>query len=236
MEILSTFDEYLRKVGRYRLLRPNMPNQGRHWPNYRKALGGHFVGYTIVDVPSLPLNPYARWFNYIGSEDSSQERTQRVEVPGRSMGSVSYFDNHSQAVFPRASFYVVGKPSPAWNDPLVARSLEKLLLDFASPESIKVARSIPEKDFSIREENRHALAADIGNTTVDINLEAQTIAHHCPIWAKSSLEQKFCPHVVKLFLSISPERARTTLALLLSDFDSWKLSKLSNHENPTVSL
>ena len=137
---------------------------------------------------------------------------------------LSYFDNHSQAVFPRASFYVVGKPSPAWNDPLVARSLEKLLLDFASPESIKVARSIPEKDFSIREENRHALAADIGNTTVDINLEAQTIAHHCPIWAKSSLEQKFCPHVVKLFLSIGPERARTTLALLLSDLDSWKLS------------
>jgi hypothetical protein len=44
------------------------------------------------------------------------------------------------------------------------------------------------------------LAAYVGDTTVDIDLEQQTIIHRCPIWARSISEKKFCPHVARVFM------------------------------------
>lgn len=144
---------------------------------------------------------------------------------------------HSQAALRRVSFYREGRLPveglEAWTGPVVDRSVEKLLLAFANAETIDVAQSIPEKDFSLREESKRALAAYIGDTTVDINFEQRTIVHRCSTWAGSSLEQKFCSHILKLFLSINPERARAVLVLIRSNLNSWKFESRLAVEFPT---
>ena len=84
------------------------------------------------------------------------------------------------------------------------------------------------RDLSLREDSRRRLAAYVGDTTVDIDLEQRTIIHRCPIWARSLLEKKFCPHVARVFLMIDPERARRLLSLIRSSVGDWRFeSKLA---------
>jgi len=110
----------------------------------------------------------------------------------------------------------------AWTGPIIEKGLENLLLNFATPEILGAARSIPERYLSLREDSRRHLAAYVGDTTVDIDLEQQTIIHRCPIWARSISQKKFCPHVIKLFLSINRERSNGVLSLMRSTIDSWR--------------
>jgi hypothetical protein len=77
------------------------------------------------------------------------------------------------------------------------------------------------------------LAAYVGDTTVDIDFEQQTIIHRCPIWARSILEKKFCPHVATVFLTIDPKRARSLLSLIQSSLTNWKFESKLAVEFPT---
>jgi len=201
------------------------------------------------------------WFNYRYSEEQLQEWAPKLsEVAGRTKNVLGYFNNHfhgyapenclqimqtigittehSQAALQRVSFYREGKKSPpktleAWTGPVVDRSVEKLMLTFANADTISLAQSMPDKNFSLREENKRALAAYVGDTTVEINFERCIIVHRCSTWARSSSEQKFCPHVLKLFLSINPERARAVLDLIRSNLNSWKFESRLQVESPT---
>ena len=72
------------------------------------------------------------------------------------------------------------------------------------------------------------MAAYVGATTVDVDVEQHTIIHRCPIWAKSISEKKFCPHVARVFMIVDPDRARSILSLLLSTLGEWRFeSKLA---------
>jgi uncharacterized protein YecE (DUF72 family) len=199
------------------------------------------------------------WFNYRYSTEQLQEWTPKVnETAGSAKKVLGYFNNHfhgyapenclqimqmlgittahSQAALQRVSFYREGKPPvkglEAWTGPIVDRSVEKQLLAFADEETIDLAQSIPKKDFSLREESKRTLAAYIGDTTVDINFEQCTIVHRCSTWAESSLEQKFCPHILKLFLSINRDRAKAALALIQSNLNDWKFESRTVVEFP----
>ena len=102
------------------------------------------------------------------------------------------------------------------------------LSNYASPEVVEAARGISDDDFSLREKTKHRLAAYVGNTTVDIDLDRRTIIHRCSIWDKLSSQKKFCKHVVKLILSIDPSEAALLLSTLNSSLDRWKFeSRLS---------
>ena len=189
------------------------------------------------------------WFNYKYSAEELQEWIPKVkEISQNAKKVLGYFNNHfhgyapenclqimetlgittthSQAASQRISFYRDGKQPAkgleAWTGPIVDRSVEKLLLTFANPETISQAESIPKKDFSLREESKRTLAAYIGDTTVEVDFQQCRIVHRCPSWAESSTQQKFCPHVLKLFLSISPERAKSALTLVRSNIDKWR--------------
>jgi len=89
---------------------------------------------------------------------------------------------HSQAALQRVSSYREGRLPverlETWTGPLVDGSVQKLLLAFADAETIDIANSIPEKDFSFREEGKRGLSAYVGDATVDINFEQRTIVHH----------------------------------------------------------
>jgi len=199
------------------------------------------------------------WFNYRYSTEQLQEWTPKVnETAGRAKKVLGYFNNHfhgyapenclqimqtlgittahSQAALQRVSFYREGKLPPkgleVWTGPVIDRSVEKVLLRFADNETIDLAQSIPKKDFSLREESKRVLAAYIGDTTVEINFEQCTIVHRCSTWAESNRQQKFCLHILKLFLSINPERAKSALAVIRSNLNSWKFESRITVEFP----
>ena len=199
------------------------------------------------------------WFNYRYSTEQLQEWIPKINDAAKSAKKVlGYFNNHfhgyapenclqtmqmvgittnhSQAALQRVSFFREGKlPTKGletWTGPIVDRSVEKLLLAFADEGIIGLARSISEKDFSLREENTRTLAAYIGDTTVEVNFQQSAIVHYCPAWTESSSEQKFCPHIMKLFLTIDPERAKSALTLIRSNLNSWKFESRRAVESP----
>ncbi len=75
---------------------------------------------------------------------------------------------------------------------------------------------------SRREDSEERLAAYVGDTTVDIDFDKRVIVHRCGFWSRSVSEKKFCPHVIKLFLSIDPEKGSKILSLIHSSLDDWK--------------
>ena len=99
---------------------------------------------------------------------------------------------------------------------------DQLLPKSTSLESLDATRSISDQDLSLREDSGRRLAANIGDTTVDIDIEERTIVHRCPTLSRLISEKRFCPHVVKLFLNINAERARNILSSIHSALDSWK--------------
>ncbi|MGD0550652.1 MAG: hypothetical protein ABSA81_08935, partial [Candidatus Bathyarchaeia archaeon] len=116
---------------------------------------------------------------------------------------------------------------------VIEKGVENLLLDFSSPEILDEARSIPERDLSLRENSRRRLAAYVGDTTVDIDLEQRTIVHRCPTWSRAVTEKRFCPHVARVFLMVDPERARTLLSLIQSGSGDWRFESKLAVEFPT---
>ncbi len=111
-----------------------------------------------------------------------------------------------------------------WTGPISDKKVENMLQEFGSGDIIKKAKSIQNKEFSLREDSKRGIAAYIADTTVDIDVERQTIIHYCTLWGSLSLEKKFCPHIVKLFLDIDSRRAVKILSQISStlDLDNWK--------------
>jgi len=66
------------------------------------------------------------------------------------------------------------------------------------------------------------LAAYVGDTTVDIDLEQRSIVHRCPTWSSLAPTKSFCPHIARVFMMIDPERARSLLSTIQSNLDDWK--------------
>ena len=77
------------------------------------------------------------------------------------------------------------------------------------------------------------MAAYVGETTVDIDLERRTIIHGCPTWARSVRERRFCPHVARVFLIFDPERARRLLSSIHMSLDNWTFESRLAVEFPT---
>jgi uncharacterized protein YecE (DUF72 family) len=203
------------------------------------------------------------WFNYKYSEEQLTEWAPKVqEAAGKAGKVLGYFNNHFHGYAPENCLQIMemlGVVTPhsapalrrlrlrgkerevaaepkgleAWTGPIIEKGVENLLLSFATPEILDVARSIPERDLSLREDSRRRLAAYVGDTTVDIDFEQHTIIHRCPIWARSILEKRFCPHVAKVFLIIDPQRARSVLSLIQSSLTNWKFESKLAVEFPT---
>jgi len=203
------------------------------------------------------------WFNYKYSEEQLQEWVPKVrEAAGKARKILGYFNNHFHGYAPENCLQIMqmlGIVTPhgnaalrrltlyrkygkvpteaqtleAWTGPIGERTVHELLMNFAGPEVLEAAQSIPDEDLSLREDSKRRLAAYVGDTTVGIDFEQRAVIHRCPVWSRSISEKKFCLHVAKFFLSINPERARSILSLIHSTLDSWKFESRLAVEFPT---
>ncbi len=201
------------------------------------------------------------WFNYKYSEHELEAWVPKVrEVAGRSKKVLGYFNNHFHGYAPENGLQMMqmlgvvtphataalqrltfqrkyggkGKAELGTLDSWTGQVGERIrgLSSFASPEAVEAAGNISDDNFSLREKTKHHVAAYVGNTTVDIDLDNRTIIHRCSIWDKLSSQKKFCKHVVKLILSIDPNEAALLLSTLNSSLERWKFeSRLSVHSS-----
>ena len=191
------------------------------------------------------------WFNYKYSEQELEAWVPKIkEAAGKSKKVLGYFNNHFHGYAPENALQTMqmlgivtphataalqrlafqrkyggkGKTESGTLDDWTGEVGERIrgLSNYASSEIVEAARSILDDDFSLREKTKHHLAAYVGNTTVDIDLDNRTIIHRCSIWDKSSSQKKFCKHVTKLVLSIDPSEAARLLSALNSSLDAWK--------------
>jgi len=202
------------------------------------------------------------WFNYRYSEPELQEWVPKVrEAAGKAKRVLGYFNNHFHGYAPENCLQIMqmlgisvphhdaalrrltlfrkhGKAATedqtleAWVGVPRVTQIEELLKRLSSQENLKVGQAISGKDYSLREDSSRGLAAYIRDTTVDVDLKKHTIVHRCPIWSESAKERKFCPHVIKLFLSIEPERSRSILRLVEKTLDKWKFESRTAIEFP----
>jgi hypothetical protein len=203
------------------------------------------------------------WFNYRYSEEQLQEWVPKVnDVANKAKRVLGYFNNHFHGYAPENALQMMemlGTVTPhgpatlrrlrlrgkekeiaaepkgleAWTGPIMEKGVENLLLNFADKEILEAARSIPERDLSLREDSKRRLAAYVRDTTVDIDLEQQTIVHRCPIWSRKVSEKTFCPNVARVFLIVDPERARSVLSFLQSNLANWRFKSKLAVEFPT---
>jgi uncharacterized protein YecE (DUF72 family) len=188
------------------------------------------------------------WFNYKYSEEELQEWVPKVEeASGKASKVLGYFNNHFHGYAPenclqmlqimgiltphgnaalrrlslsRTKASVEAETLEAWTAHVGETRLEQQILGLTDAHTLDAGKSLPDKDFSLREDSRLRLAAYVGDTTVDIDVEQRTIVHRCPLWSES--RKKFCPHIVKVFLSVNPARANAILTDIHSNTDVWK--------------
>jgi hypothetical protein len=138
------------------------------------------------------------WFNYRYSNEQLQEWVPKIkEVTEKADRILGYFNNHFHGYAPENCLQIMqmlgiqtprgsealnkmtshkegGEPAKssleAWTGPVAERTVEKLLLQFTQADIIKNARAIPDKDLSLRQDNKRGLAAYIGATNVTIDL------------------------------------------------------------------
>ena len=125
------------------------------------------------------------------------------EAAGKAKKVLGYFNNHFHGYAPENCLQImemVGTMTPhgsaalrrvrlrgrerevaaepkgleVWTGPIIEKGLENLLLNFADPGILDAARSIPERDLSLREDSKRRLAAYVGDTTLDMDLEQRS--------------------------------------------------------------
>lgn len=190
------------------------------------------------------------WFNYKYSEEELKGIVSKIKkVAGKTDRVLGYFNNHFHAYAPEnclQTMQMLGAPPPhgptalrkiifrrkegmekvtgtldSWTGPIVDDTVENFMVDLTEKEIIHEAKFIPDTDFSLREDSKRSLAAYLGDTTVEINLDERKIIHYCPIWTKTSLKKKFCSHIVKFMLSIDDKRSKEILTLINSSIEKW---------------
>jgi uncharacterized protein YecE (DUF72 family) len=189
------------------------------------------------------------WFNYKYSEEQLAAWIPKVkEASSKAKKVLGYFNNHFHGYAPEnalQTMQMMGIVTPHATAALQRLAFERKyraqetgtgtldkwtgsatpeirsLAIFADPATVQAARSIDDKDFSLREENSRAVAAYVGDTTVDIRLDSKTITHRCNQWNSVSQDKKFCPHIVILFLSINRAKAQKILSEMQNTLGDW---------------
>jgi uncharacterized protein YecE (DUF72 family) len=202
------------------------------------------------------------WFNYKYSEEELSAWVPKVkEAASKSKKVLGYFNNHFHGYAPENALQVMqmmGVTTPhataalqrlgfqrkfSGKEKTESRTLDTWtgqvgmgisgLSNFATAEVIEAARDISDSDFSLREKTKHRVAAYVGNTTVDIDLDSRTIIHRCSVWNDLSLQKRFCKHIVKLVQSMDQKEAAALLSKIKSSLDLWTFESRFSVDSPS---
>jgi hypothetical protein len=116
-------------------------------------------------------------------------------------------------MMPKKRWKTMSADTVGTSETRLTRFVEQACLG-ADPRILDVARSIPERDLSLREDSRRRLTAYVGDTTVDMDLEQQTIIHALSNLGQISQGEGVLPaccqglldEVIQKALEIAPEQ------------------------------
>ncbi|WP_455363472.1 hypothetical protein [[Eubacterium] cellulosolvens] len=115
-------------------------------------------------------------------------------------------------------------PRRASRNDLDKLDLDELLQRFLGSARVERAKSIPDSLVSLSSLDRQAIAGNVKQYTVQIDLKNKVITHDCDDWKKNMRSKLMCKHLGKAFLRIENSRATAILRQILSELDDWSFN------------
>ena len=112
-------------------------------------------------------------------------------------------------------------PRRASTNELDKLDLDGLLQRFLGSARLERAKSIPDSLVSLSSLDHQAIAGNVKQYTIQIDLKNKGITHDCDDWKKNMTSRLMCKHLGKAFLMIGNSRATAILRQILSELDDW---------------
>ena len=180
------------------------------------------------------------WYNYRYSEKELKEWVPKInETKKRAEKIYGYFNNHfhGYAVENCIEFMQmlrIAKPEHEkikrriidynlFGDLDVSeRNLRRLLLELTDLGRIRRGSDIKDEDLTIQEFSDQNIKAKVKNYIVEFYPKEKILKHNCDDWRKGLEEKRLCKHVVKVLLSINPEKAQDLIENIIKNKHDWK--------------
>jgi len=189
------------------------------------------------------------WYNYRYSEDELKEWVPKLkEASGKVEKTYGYFNNHfhGYAVENCIEFMQMLNIAKPEHDQIKKRIIEynlygrkeryggkiepldaierenrRLLFKLTDLRRIRRGDNIKDEDLKIQKFSDDIIKAKVRDYTVEFHLKKKILRHDCDDWRKGMEEKRLCKHVVKVLLSINPEKARGILKNIIENKPEW---------------
>jgi len=181
------------------------------------------------------------WYNYHYSEEELKEWVPKVnEARKRAEKIYGYFNNHfhGYAVENCIEFMQMLNVAKSEHEKIKKRIIEynlygkieghkrerdiwPLLLKLTDLGRVRRGSRIGNDDLMIQESSDDVIKAKVKNYTVEFYLKEKTLRHDCDDWRKGIEERRLCKHVVKVLLSIKPEKAQNIIRSMIENKYDW---------------
>jgi len=181
------------------------------------------------------------WYNYHYSEEELKEWVPKInEARKRTRKIYGYFNNHfhGYAVENCIEFMQmlnVAKPKHEKIKRRIieynlygrsgeherARDLWPLLLKLTDLGRVRRGSRIKDDELTIQKSSDDIIKVKVKDYTVEFYPKEKTLKHNCDDWRKGIEERRLCKHVVKVLLSIKPEKAQNIIKSMIKDKQDW---------------
>jgi len=74
------------------------------------------------------------------------------------------------------------------------------------------------------------IRAVVGNYRIELDLGKRMLKHDCEDWRKGLQARRICKHIVKLLLTVEPQKAKKIMRDLTENKSSWTFQTLISEE------
>ena len=179
------------------------------------------------------------WYNYRYSEDELREWVPRLKEAEKKVEKVyGYFNNHfhGYAIENCIEFMQMMKIAKPEHERIkrriidynlfgeaeaAERSVKRLLLQLTDLGRVRRGMRISDGDLAIQESSEEMIKAEVRGYTVEIHPQRMVLMHDCDDWLKGMDQGRLCKHIVKVLLSIEPERAERIIRSMAESKPEW---------------
>jgi len=181
------------------------------------------------------------WYNYRYSEEELKEWVPKIGEAKRKVEKIyGYFNNHFHGYAVENCIELmqmlnVAKPE---HEKIKRRIIEynlygrseghegerdlwPLLLKLTDLGRVRRGSRINDDELSIQRFSDEIIKAKVKDYTVEFYPKEKVLRHDCDDWRKGIEERRLCKHVVKVLLSIKPEKAQSIIKSMIENKQDW---------------
>ena len=185
------------------------------------------------------------WYNYHYSEEELKEWVPKVNEARKKTEKIyGYFNNHfhGYAVENCIEFMQMLNVAEPKHEKIKRKIIEynlygrleghererdlwPLLLKLTDLGRLRRGSSIKDDELTIQKSSDDIIKAKVKDYIVEFYPKEKTLRHDCDDWLKGIEERRLCKHVVKVLLSIKPEKAQSIIRSMIENKQDWNFQK-----------